>query len=244
MARCIAHVQGERLISIAEAMDRQTFVYELGEKEIVGFVFPVYAWSPSKIVMDFVAKLELKLFLNPYLFAVATCGEEAGAAMDLFKAGLRKKLWRLNSSAAVVMPNNYIPMYDVDPEAVQKDKLNRAEQSLRRINEGISLRKEGILCDARGRIPAIKSRIAGPLFRTFGCSARHFWVTDQCISCGLCRQVCPVLNITIKDNKPIWGKRCLQCLACIHRCPVKAIQYGKSTLEKGRYCHPDGFDDH
>jgi NAD-dependent dihydropyrimidine dehydrogenase PreA subunit len=38
---------------------------------------------------------------------------------------------------------------------------------------------------------------------------------------------------------PVWGKECTQCLACIHRCPVQAIEYGKATIGKRRYVHPD-----
>lgn len=35
------------------------------------------------------------------------------------------------------------------------------------------------------------------------------------------------------------GNACRQCLACINRCPVQAIQYGKGTVNRGRYTHPD-----
>jgi ferredoxin len=30
----------------------------------------------------------------------------------------------------------------------------------------------------------------------------------------------------------------VQCLACINRCPVKAIQYGSSTRRRTRYENP------
>ena len=39
----------------------------------------------------------------------------------------------------------------------------------------------------------------------------------------------------IKDNKPIWGKDCTHCMACICYCPVEAIEYGKKSVNKFRY---------
>lgn len=43
----------------------------------------------------------------------------------------------------------------------------------------------------------------------------------------------------VVSEKPEWGKKCTQCLACIHYCPTKAIQYGKGTQGKGRYRNPN-----
>ncbi|SUY47595.1 4Fe-4S ferredoxin [Clostridium putrefaciens] len=36
-----------------------------------------------------------------------------------------------------------------------------------------------------------------------------------------------------------WGEDCTECLACLHLCPVQAIQYGKGTESKGRYKNPN-----
>lgn len=51
---------------------------------------------------------------------------------------------------------------------------------------------------------------------------------------------CPISDIRLKNGKPIWLRRkCMQCCACINRCPVSAIQYGTSTRNGGRYVFPD-----
>ena len=43
----------------------------------------------------------------------------------------------------------------------------------------------------------------------------------------------------MRDNRPIWIKeQCLQCLGCLHRCLVFAIQYGKKTIKHGQFVHP------
>jgi Fe-S-cluster-containing hydrogenase component 2 len=50
--------------------------------------------------------------------------------------------------------------------------------------------------------------------------------------------VCPVDNIRLEGGLPRWQGHCEQCLACIHHCPQRAIQYGHWTADKERYRHP------
>ena len=68
---------------------------------------------------------------------------------------------------------------------------------------------------------------------------KFFYADDNCNSCGICENVCPVNNIILVGGKPQWQHKCQQCLACISYCPEQSIQYGDKTLEKGRYHHPD-----
>ncbi|MFR7743510.1 MAG: hypothetical protein ACLU3I_09600 [Acutalibacteraceae bacterium] len=50
------------------------------------------------------------------------------------------------------------------------------------------------------------------------------------MGCGQCAKRCPMNNVTLKDGKPVWGKVCTHCMACICYCPVSAIEYGKRAL--------------
>ncbi|MDR1200893.1 MAG: 4Fe-4S binding protein [Tannerellaceae bacterium] len=44
-------------------------------------------------------------------------------------------------------------------------------------------------------------------------------------------------------HKPTWQKdRCIQCLACLHRCPQKAIQHKKRTEKRDRYVNPNSMN--
>lgn len=47
---------------------------------------------------------------------------------------------------------------------------------------------------------------------------------DKCISCGRCRQVCP-MNVDMTDNsrKRVNGTECILCLECVKSCPKKAL---------------------
>lgn len=42
-------------------------------------------------------------------------------------------------------------------------------------------------------------------------------------------------NIQLIDGKPVWGKNCTHCMACICYCPQEAIEYGKKSVGKPRY---------
>lgn len=81
--------------------------------------------------------------------------------------------------------------------------------------------------------------VINPLFAHLPIGSNSFRVTDACISCGLCERICPTGTISMQAGKPVWTDTCVQCVACIHRCPVRAIEYGKGTLKKGRYHHPE-----
>ena len=48
--------------------------------------------------------------------------------------------------------------------------------------------------------------------------------TEDCISCGKCARVCPVLAISMKDKKPVIDESiCLGCGVCARNCPKKTI---------------------
>ncbi|MGZ7070620.1 MAG: 4Fe-4S dicluster domain-containing protein, partial [Methanobacterium sp.] len=59
----------------------------------------------------------------------------------------------------------------------------------------------------------------------------------NCKGCSTCSKVCPVRNIKMVDDNPVWKHHCENCLACIKWCPQNAI-HGYGELPRG-YHHPD-----
>lgn len=238
-ARVIAEAQGEELISIAQEFDKpdNKFDYKIKENELLGFVFPVYAWAPPKMVLKFVSRMKLS-GSKPYVFTLSTCGDEEGNATSKLKGILNKKGVQLNNTFSICMPNNYIVGFDVDSKEVEKSKLEKAEQKIKEITAILINRQDGINKMIPGSMPRLKTAIINPLFNQFAMNTKQFYATDACTKCKICEKVCPVHTIKVTE-KPTWSKECTQCLACINRCPVKAIQYGKGTIKKGRYINPD-----
>jgi len=235
----IAEAQGDRTYSIAGLMDQQKEVYhyDLKENELLGFVFPVYAWGPPRIVLDFINKLYITG--NPYVFSLSTCADEEGYATRILRKALAAKGLSLSSAFTLRMPNNYfLGSFDVDTKEQEAEKLKTAELMLAEINTTIGQRKNNVHLTIQGRHAALKTTFMNRLFNQFARNTKNFSADDTCTSCGLCEKICPVHTIKVVE-KPVWGKACTQCQACLNRCPVHAIQYGKSTVKKGRYYHPD-----
>lgn len=95
----------------------------------IGFVFPVYAWGVPEIMADFVKKLPES---RAYTFGVCTCGGDAGLTMKQFS-----KLYRLDSSYSLLMPNNYIIGSDTDDEKEILQKIAAAREKLKQIAQEI-----------------------------------------------------------------------------------------------------------
>ena len=53
-AKKLAAGLGEDLMDIAVAVQEGNYEHTLTEGERLGFVFPVYAWAPPKVVTEFV----------------------------------------------------------------------------------------------------------------------------------------------------------------------------------------------
>ena len=80
-----------------------------------------------------------------------------------------------------------------------------------------------------------KSGVVNDGFYRLYVKAAPFRVTDACVGCGKCEELCPLGNIRLEDGRPVWGERCTHCMACISYCPAEAIEYGKRSVGKRRY---------
>lgn len=231
VARQLARQLEEPVLSIPDAlsgMDQSLFTVDASQR--MGLVFPVYAWNAPEIVIRFAKRLSVHP--GAYCFAVCTCGDEAGLSLQRLTRYLP-----LNCGYSVQMPNNYVVGFDVDPPEAARQKISAARTRVAQIGAELLTRKEGFDVHV-GSLALLKSYPAAFFFRHFGTSDRLFRVEQSCVSCGLCQRACPVNNIQLVHGRPQWLHHCQQCLACLHRCPVRAIQYGGLTQKKGRYVFP------
>ena len=233
-----AELGNTRLIPIAKAIQEPQ---SDPTDECIGFVFPLYYQGIPALMQDFIKKLPLDN--KKYLFGVVTNG--GGDALGHLSKLLAKKGLTLAAGFQVSMPYNYIiNNFGLDITAAEKRKQQMELEKVK-VKEFARIIKErrqvGIL-----HKPSLKWRIFAALpvmtharsARRLGKSAKNFWADDQCIGCGQCVKICPVNNIELSNGKPVWHDHCQQCLACLHWCPKKAIQYNKYTQNKTRYTNP------
>jgi ferredoxin len=57
-------------------------------------------------------------------------------------------------------------------------------------------------------------------------------ISDECIQCGECIEICPVKAISPGDNHPAISEECKGCGRCLNVCPVEAIHVeSKNNLD-------------
>ena len=194
--------------------------------EVIGIVFPIYAWSPAEPIIDFVKTLQPE---GRFTFGIGTCADEAGLAMEQIQ-----KYLPLNSSYSIKMPNNYIIASNVENDEEIKTKIKEAELQLDVIAEEIKARKN-INRVTKGKLALLKSNVVSLAFNKFARTTKPFRVTDSCVGCKQCAIDCPAQTIEMVEGKPKWQEKCYQCLKCIHTCPTGATEYGKGTVGRKRY---------
>lgn len=243
-AKRIAEESEEKLISIAECLNRGQFEFEIQNNERLGFVFPVYFYGVPSIVVEFIKSLRIKNYsAQNFSFVLFTLGGSAGNALNQFKKRLKPTGVKLDSGYSVVMPDNYIIMFNLlTPKEKIDGILQNADIQISKISEKIKSCIKGEFQIQKGAFPKIMTFINYPFYKKAR-TTKPFYSTDNCNGCGLCERICPSKTINLTDKRPVWNEgKCTQCLACIHRCPKVAIQYGRKTLTRGRYFNPNcGF---
>lgn len=231
LAKKISAETGEELFCINEKIKAG----ETGEIKVHGnliFVTPTYAWRIPKLVREWILHTDFT-GVNRVWF-VMNCGDSIGKADSYNQKLCMQKGWEYMGTLQITMPENYIAMFPV-PEP---------KESKRIIEEAGPVIKKAIQCIGTGeKFPEPKHHLADGLlsgavnqvFYPLFVKADAFTAKDSCVGCGKCEQLCPLNNIRIKEGKPVWGKNCTHCMACICACPREAIEYGKKSVGKVRY---------
>ena len=230
-AKIIQSINGDEVVSINNLMKKESKETLKSEKPFV-FVCPTYAWRIPKVVEEFIRKTQFTGTKEVYF--VLTCGAETGNAVSHVSKICKEKGFNSKGFASVEMPDNYIVMYNTpgkeEVSKVMQSATKRITSLAENINDGKSFDEEKRALGAN-----LKSGIVNHVFYSVFVSAKGFYSTDKCISCGKCEKLCPLNNIQLIDGKPQWGENCTHCMACICGCPKEAIEYKNKTKGRNRY---------
>lgn len=217
------------LVSMSKALKEGKF--EVNE-DIIGFVYPIHCSGLPIVVNEFISKLQIDK--DSYIFAVGVTG---GGGADVSFAQINKLLskgLKINNYCTIKYISNYT-------RASRKPTKTRAINAIKQ-NESILLNFIESLKRREMKTTKFKSG-----FGEFGYwiwknlyknKDKSFNVNNECIGCSMCQKVCPVDNILMENNRPKWSGKCVDCMACINICPKKAINIGRSTINKNRYLNP------
>ena len=198
----------------------------------VVLVTPTYAWRIPRVVSQWLGNTELTGAER--IWFVMDCGSEIGNAAKYNRQLAAQKHLRYMGTAQIIMPENYIAMFNA-PQAEQARRIvEQAEPALQKVLAQLRAGQE--FSPLRDTLyDRFMSGPVNPAFYRFFVKADAFRATDVCIGCGKCVELCPLNNIRLENGKPVWGKHCTHCMACICYCPKEAIEYGKKSKGKPRY---------
>lgn len=231
IARKIAKKLGDELFSINDRLKRKDARPVHGESRLV-FVLPTYGWRIPRVAEQWILQTEFTGADSAWF--VMDCGSEIGNGAKYIQKLCRMKKFRYMGTAQIVMPENYVAMFPVPDAAKAQEILAKAEPDIEAA-AGIIAAGQAFPAPRNNLMDRFLSSAVNPLFYAFCVKADAFRATENCVGCGKCAQLCPLNNITIRDGKPVWGKDCTHCMACICGCPAGAVEYGKKSVWKSRY---------
>jgi len=252
------------LISIPHVIKKNRITIDADQ---IGIVFPTYLAPLSGIpliIERFIRKVHK--IDTKYLFAVCTCGgyEMVNALPSLRNLSkLIKSIGgKLSAAYSVRLPMNNLE-YDHIPVPIIKDQ----EIIIKKSKKKISYTIKRIIRQKREKYHFIKSSfnwLMTPIYKIMQnpvmismkeyaklpqdstitykelipLTDKSIIVNENCNGCSICSRVCPVKNIEIIANKPVWKHHCEMCFACDEWCPQHAIQHW-SRAKGIKYHHPD-----
>ena len=237
-ARVLARELGDKLIDSAEFIKNGIAAELISDKPWV-FVCPVYAWRMPRVFEDFIRSASFDGAREAYF--VITCGGGIGAAADSAAALCGEKGLKYMGTCPMVMPENYLAMFDV-PDAERSRRLVKI--ALNRTAKRAADIAAGKPFD--GKKPGLKDKFLSGVvnkgFYAYAIGDKKFRSTADCVACGKCAEVCPLGNISLAGGKIFWHGNCTHCMACISYCPTEAIEYGKTSVGKRRHRCEDFAD--
>ena len=231
IATRISEALGDELLSMNDRIKAgDTLPVASGERLVI--VTPTYAWRIPRIVRDWLAETDFPCGAQAWF--VMTCGSEIGHAAAYNRALCQEKQFIYMGTAQIIMPENYLAMFDAPHAEEARQIVARAEPDIDRVISVITA-KQAFTPPRSNLYDRFMSGPVNPIFYSFFLKAAAFTAGDACTGCGQCAGLCPRNNITIQNGKPVWGGDCTHCMACICHCPTEAIEYGKKSLGKPRY---------
>jgi ferredoxin len=230
VAKDVANViENCKVVSMPSAYKASNEYNLFDDVERIGFVYPVYG-GPPNFVKKFVSELTFPKNKNIYYFVIVTCGFFTWNSISTIKDTLMEKGITLNAGFSIKMVANAIGLYNI-----AKDVGKILEKAQIRINYAA----EKIKSKENNKIAKPLIILNNKFAKSLPEMDNNYNISENCIGCGICSRVCSVRNIEIINKKPVFKHTCEQCMACIHLCPSKAINYNAKTQNKKRYINPD-----
>lgn len=232
----IAKTLGSKIDKSVELTAIQTVTekYEVSESTI-GFVLPVYFAAIPYIVKKAIEKLIIKK--DAYVFCVVNCGAVAGNALAELTHSVERRGGKVSAGFTMFMPDNSIVF--LTPEKHKKMMLEASLGTIDAIAATINHLETKNVKRSELIIYQLLGKVSTWILLSF-LGGRQPVVDSKCTGCGKCVSFCPTGNITMKEQRPVFGDRCAHCFGCGHWCSSRALRFGRCKItNKTQWTHPE-----
>jgi ferredoxin/flavodoxin len=211
-------------------------------EDMLVVLFPVHAFNAPEPVYEWVLKLDQVDHVKAVVISVSGGGEVTpnNACRLGCISRLQKKGYEVVYEKMIVMPSNiFVKTGDELALRLLEILPFKVEDMVKEVLEGRTHRTKPNMIN---RCVSVLGEFEKSGTGYFG---KRIRAGKDCDGCGWCEKNCPRKNITIKNNEPVFGGKCILCLKCIYGCPRKALKpgafkffvfkdgYNLSEMEKG-----------
>jgi len=202
-----------------EKITQKTRDISFTDYDLVGLGFPVHAFDAPRIVYDFVKLLPVKR-VRYFLFKTAGSDFLLGGSTHRLRSALASKGWTLAHESFFEMP----------PNVGACPSQERVDQIVAQARENVSVAVEEILAEKHIVLddkPIQRAFSFINHFETIGCffGSSNWFADENCTLCGKCMRNCPTRNISLTEDKVVFGHSCVLCLRCWWNCPARALRH-------------------
>ena len=169
----------------------------------VVLVTPTYAWRIPRVVSEWLGKTALTGAQR--IWFVMDCGSEIGNAAGYNRKLAAQKHLQYMGTAQIIMPENYIAMFNAPQKEQARSIVEQAEPALQKVLTQLRAGQE-FPPPRENLYDRFMSGPVNPVFYRFFVKADAFRATNASIGCGKCAELCPLNNIRLENGKPVWGK--------------------------------------
>lgn len=160
--------------------------------DTIGFIYPTYFMKMPKKVVEFITNLNLGNNKDAYYYVIATCGGyEGGAIYQMYELMNSKHNIKMNYTKGLQMFSNYVVMYDMSKKI--DEITQKSNKKLVPIINSIKNRENNKI----NTFSKIIGSLTKGIIKEMSDMDKNYTVNDNCTSCSICKEVCPVKNIEI-----------------------------------------------
>ena len=171
----------------------------------VVLVTPTYAWRIPRVVSEWLGKTALTGAER--IWFVMDCGSEIGNAAGYNRQLAAQKRLQYMGTAQIIMPENYIAMFNAPQKEQARSIVEQAEPALQKVLTQLRAGQE-FPPPRETLYDRFMSGPVNPVFYRFFVKADAFRATDACTGCGLCERICPMRH-PAPEHTPseVWAAR-------------------------------------